>query len=107
MLYGEHKSPRGFSLFYSEHGCDVPVLTVEAYEKWYELFLVHPDGRVESISFNELERFCGDGSPYADHAPNPNAVRLLVEARGWRLSELTFELMIGRWELALHPERYE
>lgn len=84
-----------------------PVLTVETYTKWYVLYLIKPGGEVEEVSFAELEAHCGDGSPYLDHAPNPNAVIRLANARGWYLDELALELIIGRWELDMYPHKYE
>jgi hypothetical protein len=87
--------------------CDEPYVTVELYPKWYDLYVVHPGFRVERVGFDELEKFCGDGSPYSDHCPNPNAVQRLATARGWGVDELALELIVGRWEMKQHPERYE
>lgn len=62
---------------------DRPRLTVENYVKWYELYVCFPDGRVEAVSFGDLEDFRGDESAYVDHVPNPKAVFALARARGW------------------------
>jgi hypothetical protein len=94
----EPKSPRGMPLFYA---CtDAPLITVEVYEKWYELFVIHPNRRVETLGYDKLEEYAGpDGSAYIDHVPNPRAVQRLANARGWHVHPLAFEMMVGRWEI--------
>ena len=82
-------------------GRDVPVLTVENFAKWYGLYLVHPDGRVEEIDFGVLEdaaRKLGV-SPYVDHVPRPEVVEATASARGWILDEASREVIVGRWRL--------
>ncbi len=98
-------SKRGKPLLYSF--CDAAILTVELYEKWYSLYVVGASGLVDEVSFAELELYCGDGSPYTDHCPNPNAVLRMAASRGWEVNELALELIVGRWEMKQHPERYE
>lgn len=71
-------------------------LTVEDYEKWYCLYLVHLDGRVERVDFDVLHPFT-EKSPYVDHVPNPAAVERLAAARGWHIAERAMETMVGRW----------
>lgn len=80
-----------------------PLLTVELCCKWYTLYLIHPTGAVERVSFEELE----DGYPraYVDHVPQPAAVRALVERRGWYLDAIAEELIEGRWKMEV--ERYD
>lgn len=93
-----HTSARNLPLVAQTPG-DVPVLTVENYCKWYTLHLLHPDGRVEPVSYGVLEGFC-DGeeqTPYVDHVPNPVLVERLCAAMGWELDEQSHEMMIGRW----------
>jgi hypothetical protein len=79
-------------------------LTVENYCKWYSLFLVHPDGRVEQIPFPG-EGYCkSDESPYADHVPNPVVVQRFAERHGYVIDERAFEVMVGRWHLEAKHE---
>jgi len=68
---------------------------VESYIKWYTLFLVHPDGKVEPITYLELPE-----PGYADHEPHPVAVRKLAESRGWFLCPEAEELILSRWLLS-------
>ncbi len=80
---------------------DRPVLTVENYCKWYYLHLVHPDGHVTEVGYDEVEQHTAEseGSAYVDHVPNPAGVERLCEARCWVLHEQSHEMMIGRWQL--------
>ena len=97
-------SPRGKVLAWSgyealEKSRRVPILTVELASKWYALYVVDAEGRVEEITFGELATVNGPGAPYCDHVPNPDRVRLLAEARGWYVDDLAEELVVGRWQL--------
>lgn len=79
---------------------DVPTLTMEAYQKWYEMFLVKPDGGVKKVEFDALldTAICeSTESPWHDHAPNPEVVRKLCESRGWWFHELAEEVMKSRF----------
>lgn len=102
---GEHvpvvarTSRRNLPLVYQGPLPTITTLTVENYCKWYELQAVHPDGRVEPVSYGALEGF-RDGNemtPYVDHVPNPVLVERLCNAMGWELDEQSHEMMIGRW----------
>lgn len=90
------RSPRGHPLF-GEARTDVPVLTVEDYDKWYELYVLHPDGRIEALDFHELDD--GEGSPFASHVPNPQKMQALVDRRDWNVDEKALEKVAGRWFL--------
>jgi len=78
-----------------------PVLTAENYSKWYELFLVMPDGTVGEVGFGELHELADERgvSPYVDHVPNPSLVSVLAERRGWSIDHVSYEVMVGRWEI--------
>jgi hypothetical protein len=91
-------------LVYMHEPWTKPIVTIENYCKWYDLYLVHPDGRVEAVPFPE-ERI--EGAPYLDHAPNPSHVLHWAERMGYHLHEESEEMMIGRWEIEYHDrERY-
>jgi hypothetical protein len=79
-----------------------PVLTVELYTKWYELFLVKKewgDLVLYSVHFGHLEDVCpADVSPFLDHCPNPLCVRLFAARNDFHLDELADELITGRWQ---------
>jgi hypothetical protein len=75
-----------------------PVLTVENYLKWYQLFLVHKEV-VTPIYFHELEPFAAEMgcSAFVDHVPNPRVVEVFAEAKGFGLDGQAWEMMLGRW----------
>jgi hypothetical protein len=75
------------------------VLTVENYCKWYSLYLIHEDGRVEKIPFPDQGWAQSGESAYADHVPNPTVVQRFAERKGYLLDTQAFEMIIGRWEL--------
>src|ERR1700744_38936 len=94
------KSGRGVPLIWStDNDPDRVVLTVEHYTKWYDLYLVHRDGRVETIQFPDSEWCKGGESPFVDHVPNPSVVLRFAEKSGYEIDERAFEIMVGRWHI--------
>jgi hypothetical protein len=99
-------SPRGFPLVYNEPTpLHFPVLTVENYEKWYQLYSVSPGGVVNPVEFQEIEtcwtcrheKYWGR-SAFVGHCPNPYAVEVFAHARGFLVCSQSLEMMIGRWQ---------
>ena len=88
------ESPRGHRFVYQRGKPNV--ITVEMYEKWYELWVTQPDGSYKALSFLDLEDGF-HGTPYRDHDPNPSAVDAYAERTGATVDELSMELMTGRW----------
>ena len=96
-------SPRGFSLVL----CDAvaaPTITVEAYIKWYSLFLVRPDGSVAPLHFHEVADdieahwdWGNQPSILSDHIIHPRAVALYAAKYELSIDPLAFELLTGRW----------
>lgn len=74
---------------------DLSVLTVELYEKWYGLIVVHPSGAMQEIPFPTSETM----TPYVDHVPNPQVVKAYADANNLYIDELALELIVGRWNL--------
>lgn len=80
-----------------------PLLTVEFYVKWYELFLITQNEArflvIESVHFGFLEDICPSGiSASVDHVPNPLVVRLFSRQNGYEIDELAEDLIKGRWQ---------
>lgn len=108
MLCSERGHPLALSNAF-ESGQD-PVLTVELYTKWYNLYLIKseptefvPQGigwlKVYSLDFGHLEDVCPSGwSPYCDHVPNPLVVNLFARRNGYEVDELAGNLIAGRWQ---------
>lgn len=99
------RSHRGYLLALAAFPTDRPVVTVEIYSKWYELFLVHPGGGEEAVSFGTIADWLRSKtirlSPaiqvaYVDHVPNP-VVAAWAEDMGYALDDVAEEIMIGRW----------
>lgn len=89
---------RGFPLILTTGKAEGSVLTVEAYCKWYSLYVAHPDGSFSKVPFTELEAYVPEGmSAYVDHAPNPEAALELATARGWLLDPVAYDAMVGRF----------
>lgn len=68
-------SDRQIPLVYNERPQDKPVLTVENYCKWYNLYLVMPNGEVEKLDddkiYHLIENACD--TFWSDHCINPEA----------------------------------
>lgn len=97
MLY---YSPRAVQLALFSHPKE-PTLTVELFEKWYSLFLVHPNGQIEEVPFPDDPESCpADVSAYRDHAPNPEVVVNFARNHDYQVDNLSLELIVGRWELS-------
>jgi hypothetical protein len=79
-----------------------PVLTVELYTKWYELFLIakmQGSLHLYAVHYGHLEDYCPEGqSAFRDHVPNPLAVRNFADAKDYHLDELADDLLMGRWQ---------
>ena len=99
----EHRtyfSPRGMPLvFHSilETG-DTPVLTVENYCKWYQLFVVDVDGSVTPVDFPDgvVDARAGE-SAFCDHVPAPVACQRMAVRLGCLWDEDSLDMISGRW----------
>lgn len=89
-------SNRGIQLAFSSN-FDIPnsspVLTVELSNKWYELYLIYPDGKIESVFFPTSEK----DTSFVDHVPNPRVVQEYARKKGYWIDDLALELIVGRW----------
>lgn len=93
-------SHRGHPLVLTNGVPSRSTITVELYEKWYGLFIVHRDGSVEKIPFPDEPEYChSDESPYVDHVPNPKVVARYAQINDYHVDNLAIELIVGRWEI--------
>lgn len=82
-----------------------PVLTVEAWSKWYSLFKIESLGseqyEVTAVHYHEIDEYHAKKGrkivSYRDHVPNPTAVTIYAEDMDWLLDELASDLIAGRW----------
>lgn len=99
------KSHRDIPLVLQEAPSPNPLLTVENYCKWYDVFIVFPDGRVEIVDYNLF--WDGPGTGWHDHVPNPKAclgvaAKLNVEWHGE-----SFEMIVGRYMLEVQEDKFK
>lgn len=91
-------SSRGYPLIISKPPVLKPVLTVEAYMKWYTLFLVDRQWRVTRVEYDVLEKYLrGKESPFRDHTPNPEVVQRYADDNGYHFDDIASELMTARY----------
>lgn len=101
-------SERGKELFGSP--CDIPLLTVENYCKWYNLYVILPNGRVEHLEAAKERREAVEWvtgrihakygeSAISDHTYNPRFYVWVAEHLGYAWDSEALEIIIGRWEL--------
>lgn len=88
-------SKRGYIIINSGGHSQLPILTVELVEKWYNLILICSDGTIEEVFFPTSDKT----TSFVDHCPNPIVVEKYARKKGYHLDILAFEMMIGRWEM--------
>jgi len=92
------ESTRGLPLFVTIAAR--PLVTVENYAKWYDLWLVLAfENEVLPISFSNLEPTAArlDEAAYCDHTPNPGVVAAYAVKRGWHVDPEAMKEMLERW----------
>lgn len=98
-LYGEptYFSERGLPLitqwFEDEDDKINPVLTMENYVKWYSMYIIYPNGKVERVP-PSLEDTC---DTWYDHAVYPSYFHLIAERFGCTYDNRTFALVCERF----------
>lgn len=91
-------SDRKIPLIYQENPLDKPVLTLENWPKWYDFYVVMPDGAVRSGPPIQLED-APVPTPFLDHCPHPDVYVWLCRQFGYALDMRTLEVILGRWML--------
>ena len=117
--YKLHFSERGIPLVYYGVLNEKPILTVENYSKWYNLYYVYPDGEVSPVlepAYDFAERellkiaygLTGEAKQdfptmvRGDHIYNPFALKFIAGYVGGFVYPQSEEIIIGRWELEYH-----
>ncbi|AMO35323.1 hypothetical protein [Lysinibacillus sphaericus] len=70
-----------------------PLLTMENYEKWYSMYIIYPDGKVEKFSSSTKEN-C---DTWYDHAVYPSYFHLIAKRLGCTYDNRTFALVCERF----------
>jgi hypothetical protein len=86
----ETRKPR-HPLIRGMRNSNYPVITVENSEHWYELWVVHPDGRVTPLDFYELDE---------NNIPNPTVLCKYSMAQNYSIDSRALELIVGRWYIS-------
>lgn len=98
----KYVSDRNIPLLYQETH-NKPVLTAENYEKWYDLFVIFPNGDVNSLSDLGIMTFdiAVDGitAVRIDHNYHPLLLKQLAKDNGWYLNISALEMAAGRWAI--------
>lgn len=92
-----HYSWRGLPLIYVEKH-DVPIVTMENYCKWYGIQVVHPDGKVENVDVDLLDKLCGSDVLMGDHNYHPILLRRVAKHYGGHVDGISLEAAGGRWK---------
>jgi hypothetical protein len=99
-----YRSKRGLPLIYcGQSSRTAPVLTVEAYIKWYDLYVISPDGTVRPL--NDFARRAyefdhdGEAVAWSDHIPTPSFCRWLAQGHPARFEfdPVALDVIAGRW----------
>lgn len=77
----------------------VDIVTVENYDKWYGLQIVHPDNSVEEVPFPDMGNYEILGSPFRDHVPNPAHItaKWPYDDRRFMVHNRALDIIAGRW----------
>ena len=80
---------------------DYPIITAENYEKWYSLFILHPDVSVTPVPPGDIMDMCDifRRSFWVDHAFHPTLLLALAHYYGGSADIVTLETAAGRWVL--------
>jgi len=80
---------------YLENGDIQPILTMENYDKWYEMYIIHPDGQIQSFVHSENK----ETTPHTwyNHAVYPAYFHLSAKRLGCTYDSRTFATVCERF----------
>lgn len=99
------KSHRDIPLVMTEPNSQGPLLTVENYVKWYDIYIVFPDGRIQKVPYELFWE--GKGTGWHDHVPNPKACQMVAEKLNAEWDECSFEMIVGRYMMEVVTDKWE
>lgn len=102
---GPYESPRGIMLL-DQTPSDKPILTGENYDKWYDLYLLHPDGTVEGVTkaYDMDDCKYETGCTRIDHFYHPEIFNKMCGKHGWWIGQVAIEVAAGRWAINYHEQ---
>ena len=105
-----YRSERGMpSLCQSPSEFGKPIVTLENYCKWYGVYILHPDGRVEGVDpglLNELAEKVGH-CLMGDHNYHPRLLNELAKHISGQADHRAVEVAAGRWWYEILDGRIE
>jgi hypothetical protein len=96
MKYNQYFTDDGVLLAYFGEPKEVPILTISFSHKWYNMYLVNPDGSVSVAEPSDDKRL---NTWHSSHVPIPGRVEQYADHMGYELCDNAFDLIMGRWML--------
>lgn len=75
----------------------IPVLTMENCEKWYSLYLLHPDGAITEVDRDLVLDCVERGEMWVDHIYHPNLLKRVAKRLDGCVDVVSLEVAAGRW----------
>ncbi len=85
---------------------DVPVVTLENYEKWYSVYVVMPCGYVKKVPVDVMTACMGDDAYYRDHCFHPELLRRIAKHYNGEVHQTALEVATGRWALDIRCDDF-
>jgi hypothetical protein len=92
--------PSDFKVYYSERNMPLVfngdaskfsgIITIENYLKWYNLYIVRPDGSVEKLQSDNTIAWLG-------HVPCPSDIVEFADRHGLDIDHQSMEMIVGRY----------
>ena len=99
---GPYETKRGMMLL-CQTPSTKPILTAENYGKWYDLYVLFPDGTVEGLHDLGIDTYdvpnLKIGCPRIDHNYHPELFCKLAGDNDWYVDDVSMEVAAGRWAL--------
>ena len=100
VLFSVYYSDNNYPLIYNGALLDKPIVTLENYCKWYNLYQIMPNGSISKFdSYVYANKFKYQGTIWSDHIPHPNFLKLLEQDDNYYLDLKAFEMAVGRYQL--------
>jgi hypothetical protein len=74
------------------------LITVENYEKWYNLYIIQPTGEVEIVPTGVIDDYY-PGRYWVDHVWHPALALKVAKHLGGEVPATSLEVIAGRWVL--------
>lgn len=97
--YHIYFSERNFPLLYVGEPLDVPVITLENYTKWYEIYMVTSNGQVKKVPISIVQEVMEKYTDalWHDHHIHPRLLYRIAALIGGCVDERAIEVAAGRW----------